>query len=165
MLVLLEDEDCSFLEEVVSTGVRLGVDMDMPRTPLVFEEKTRWSVEPTDEDLCDIESENYASAKENHEDIARQVLEEVEKGTILRMPEEEARRKFRGRLAIAALGAVPKEIGSNKVRLIHDGSYSVDVNRRIRVKDRLRFPLVMSPRQCLTWRRTRKTLGVAFDFA
>ena len=142
MLVLLEDEDCSFLEEVVSTGVRLGVDMDMPRTPLVFEEKTRWSVEPTDEDLCDIESENYASAKENHEDIARQVLEEVEKGTILRMPEEEARRKFRGRLAIAALGAVPKEIGSNKVRLIHDGSYSVDVNRRIRVKDRLRFPLI-----------------------
>ena len=25
--------------------------------------------------------------------------------------------------------------------MIHDGSYSVDVNRRIKVKDRLRFPL------------------------
>ena len=37
---------------------------------------------------------------------------------------------------------VPKELNSSAVRLIHDGSYSVDVNRRIRVKDRLRFPLI-----------------------
>lgn len=42
---------------------------------------------------------------------------------------------------MAALGAVPKELGSEKVRMIHDGSYSVDVNRRIKVRDRLRFPL------------------------
>ena len=37
---------------------------------------------------------------------------------------------------MAALGAVPKELGSEKVRMIHDGSYSVDVNRRIKVRDR-----------------------------
>ena len=51
-------------------------------------------------------------------------------------------KEFGGRLAVAALGAVPKEQGSSAVRLIHDGSYSVDVNRRIRVRDRLRFPLI-----------------------
>lgn len=37
---------------------------------------------------------------------------------------------------------MPKELGSDRVRLIHDGSYSVDVNHRIRVRDRLRFPLI-----------------------
>ena len=43
---------------------------------------------------------------------------------------------------MAALGAVPKELNSTKVRVIHDGSYSVDVNHRIRVRDRMRFPLI-----------------------
>ena len=42
----------------------------------------------------------------------------------------------------SALGAVPKELGTSKVRLIHDGAYSVDVNRRICVRDRMRFPLI-----------------------
>ena len=37
---------------------------------------------------------------------------------------EEAKQRYGGRLAIAALGAVPKELGSSKVRLIFDGSYS-----------------------------------------
>lgn len=55
---------------------------------------------------------------------------------------EEAQREFGGRLAIAALGAVPKELNSDRVRLIHDGTYSVDINRRIRVRDRMRFPLI-----------------------
>ena len=58
------------------------------------------------------------------------------------MLEEEARRRFGGRLAVAALGAVPKELGTTRVRLIRDGAYSVDVNRRIRVRDRMRFPLI-----------------------
>ena len=46
--------------------------------------------------------------------------QEVEKGTIVRMPEKEARERYGGRLAVAALGAVPKELGTKKVRLIHD---------------------------------------------
>ena len=63
-------------------------------------------------------------------------------GTIVRLPEHEAKEKYGERLAVAALGAVPKELGSDRVRLIHDGSYSVDVNHRNRVRDRLRLPLV-----------------------
>ena len=69
-------------------------------------------------------------------------MEEVGTGTIIKMSLEEARIKYKERLAVAALGAVPKELGSTKVRMIYDGSYSVDVNRRIRVRDRLRFPLL-----------------------
>ena len=123
----LDDEDWEFLGTVASKGVELGVDIRMPRTPLVYEEKTRWTVDATDE---------------NAEDIARQVLQEVDRGTIIRMSEKEAKERYAGRLAVAALGAVPKELGTKKVRLIHDGTYSVDVNRRIRVLDKMRFPLI-----------------------
>ena len=103
----LEDEDFEFLDEVAGKGVRLGVDLEMPRTPLVYEEKTKWTVDATDEVMRDILADNYESAEDNAEDIARQALEEVEKGTIIRMMEHEAKRRFRGRLAVAALGAVP----------------------------------------------------------
>ena len=139
---ILQDEDHGFLGEVASKGVPLGVDEELPRNPLVYEEKLKWTVNPTDEDFQDILADNYASAEENAADIRRQVLEEVQKGTILKMTESEAKKRFGGRLAVAALGAVPKELGTSKVRLIHDGTYSVDVNRRIRVRDRMRFPLI-----------------------
>lgn len=89
----------------------------------------------------DVISENYKSAEESSVDIRRQVKEDLEAGTVIRLSEAEAERRYRGRLAVAALGAVPKEINSVRVRLIHDGSYSVDV-KRIRVRDRMRFPLV-----------------------
>ena len=114
----------------------------MPRTPRVYEEKVKWTVDPTEEDFQDTLAENYESAEESSVDIARQVMEEVANGTVLRMTEEEAKKKYKGRLAVAALGAVPKELGTTRVRLIHDGTYSVDVNRRIRVRDRMRFPLI-----------------------
>ena len=139
---VLQDEDADFLEEVVSKGVPLGVDEEMPRNPAVYEEKQKWTVDQTEDDFHDTVAENYVSAEENSADIARQVLEEVEKGTILRLSEERAKEKFGSRLAVAALGAVPKELGTTRVRLIHDGAYSVDVNRRIRVRDRMRFPLI-----------------------
>ena len=138
----LADEDFEFLDEVAATGVPLGVDEEMPRNPAVYEEKQKWTVELTEEDFHDTLADNYLSAEENAGDIVRQVMEEVQKGTILRLSEKEARRRFGGRLAVAALGAVPKELGTSRVRLIHDGTYSVDVNRRIRVRDRTRFPLI-----------------------
>lgn len=77
---------------------------------------------------------NYKSAQKNCEDIERQVMEEVGRGSILRMSEEEAQGEFRGRLAVAALQ------GSSAVRIVHDGSYSVGINHRIKVLDRMRFP-------------------------
>lgn len=142
MLKLQEDEDYEYLEGVVASGVKIGVDMEMPRVPAVFEEKTKWKVEATEEDMHEILSQNYSSADENAADIARQVREELELGTIKKTSLEEARERYGDRLAIAALGAVPKDLTSDKVRMIHDGTYSVDVNRRIRVRDRLRFPLI-----------------------
>ena len=53
-------------------------------------------------------------------------MEDVERGCIIEMDEAEAVKEYSGRLAVAALGAVPKDLESSTVRLIHDGSYSVD---------------------------------------
>ena len=142
ILQILEDEDFDYLDQVASEGVILGADEELPRVVKVFEEKTKWAREFTDELMEDRMADNYQSAEESWADIVRQVDEEVVRGTIVEMDESVAREEFKGRLAVAALGAVPKEQGSSTVRLIHDGSFSVDVNRRIRVRDRLRFPLI-----------------------
>lgn len=139
---LAGDPDFEFLGTMASEGVPIGVDVELPRTESVYEEKLRWSVEPTEKDFQEIIAENYSSAEENYEDIRRQVMEDVAQGTILRMSMEEAKKRFEGRLAVASLGAVPKELNSSRVRLIHDGTYSVDVNRRIKVRDKMRFPVV-----------------------
>ena len=139
---ILDGEDWEYLLPMAEEGVPLGVDEEMPRTPEVFEEKLKWAREFTEEELVQVWADNYESAEEGKKDIWRQVDEEVKRGAIVKMSEEDAKKEFGERLAVAALGAVPKELGSEKVRLIHDGSYSVDVNRRIKVRDRMRFPLI-----------------------
>ena len=106
----------------------------------MFELKEKCNLDFVDEALQDAVSDNYKSAEESAEDIERQVMEEVERGSILMMDEELVKKEFAGRLA--TLGAVPKELGSSVVRVTHDGSFSVDVNRRIRVRDRMRFPMI-----------------------
>ena len=85
------------------------MDIEMPRTPQVYEEKLKWTVDATDEVMRDILADNYESAEDNAEDIERQVLQEVENGALIRMMERNARKRFKGRLAVAALGAVPKK--------------------------------------------------------
>ena len=154
MMEATGDEDWEFLEQMASEGVSLGVDEVMPRTHKVFEEKQKWAREFVDYLLEDQFSENYTSAEESHEDIKRQVKEEVDNGSILKLPEEEAKVRFKGRLAVAALGAVPKELGSDKVRLIHDGSYSVDINRGSRFWTGWDFRYVTMRQRC--WQRSRR---------
>ena len=75
-------------------------------------------------------------------DIKRQINEELERGAVVAMSRKEAEQKFGSRLAVASLGAVPKEVGSAAVRIIHDATHKVEVNNRIRVQDRLRFPTI-----------------------
>ncbi len=137
-----DDEDCGWLLRMAERGVPLGVDEEMPRVEKVFEQKEKWNLDFVEEALRDSVSENYKSAEESAADIERQVLEEVEKGSIVVMSEEEVKERYKGRLAVAALGAVPKELGSSVVRVTHDGSFSVDVNHRIKVRDRMRFPMI-----------------------
>eukprot|EP00435_Cladocopium_sp_Y103_P060309 s382_g22.t1 len=115
MLRSTEDVDYTWLAEAAREGVALGVDEDLPRVDKVFEEKQKWNLSFTDEDFRDVTADNYKSAEDNSADIRRQVLEEVELGSIVRMRTKEAQAKYEGRLAVAALGAVPKELGSSVV--------------------------------------------------
>ena len=115
------------------------MDEELSRVPEVFEVKEKWNLSFTEEDFRDVFVDNYKSAEENSEDTKRQVLEEVTKGSIKKIIQQEAELEYKGRLAIAALGAVLKELGSTLVRIVHDGSYSVDVNHQIKVGDRMRF--------------------------
>ena len=55
-------------------GVRLGVDMTMPRVPKVFEPKEKWNLDFTEEDFADTMASNYKSAEENaaiHPDVGQ----------------------------------------------------------------------------------------------
>jgi len=127
MMSATEDEDHTFLLDIAAVGAPLGVGEELPRTPQVFEEKTSWARDFVDSLLEEKWSNNNESAEENAEDIERQVMKEVQQGSIVMM-EEEARSQYGSRLAVAALGAVPQGLDSSAVRLIHDGSYSVDVS-------------------------------------
>ncbi|CAE7264418.1 Abcg1 [Symbiodinium natans] len=139
---VLGDVDFDYLQEVASQGVPIGVGVELPRTPHVFEPKVKWNLSEAEGEFVDTKAENYSSARESMARVREQVLEDVKKGLVERMTKCEAESEFKGRLAIAALGAVPKALDSDEVRVVHDGSYSVDVNHRIRVRDRIRNPLV-----------------------
>jgi len=62
----------------------------------LHEEKLKWSRDFVDYMLAEQFSSNYESAVENQKDIKRQVAEEVQEGTILCLPEEEARGDSKG---------------------------------------------------------------------
>lgn len=111
------DEDSAWMSEMAEVGVPLGVDEELPRAPKVFEPKEKWNLDFLEEALRDSVADNYKSAEESAEDIERQVREEVERGSIVVLSEEEVKERYKGRLAVAALGAVPKEMGSSVVRV------------------------------------------------
>ena len=123
----LGDVDFQYLREVAEVGVLIGVGVELPRVP---------------DEFVDTKADNYSSAVESMAKVREQVEEDVRKGFIKRMSRSEAELEYEGRLAVAALGAVPKALDSDEVRVVHDGSHSVDVNHRIRVLDRIRNPLV-----------------------
>ena len=69
------DPDSFFFDSLMHTDCDLGVDEPMPRTPLVFREKTRWGVKHSDQDPIPADG-NYFSANL----YAAKVIEQVEEG-------------------------------------------------------------------------------------
>ena len=45
-------------------------------------------------------------------------------------------------MVVITLEEILEKFNSGRVRLIHGGTYSMDVNKRIKVRDRMRFPLI-----------------------
>ena len=109
----MHDEDYGFLGELAGEGAALGVDEELPRTPQIFEEKTSWRVSFAEGMLQDKWATNYERRGERGGHRAA-----GEGGGGPGHREEEAAQRHKGRLAVASLGAVPKEINSGKVRII-----------------------------------------------
>ena len=124
---MMGDPDCDFLAVSAAEGVPIGVDVELPRTPAVFEEKN---------------DGNFESAGRHLEDIRRQIVEDVTAGAAVRMSVAAAKRKYGSRLTISCLGAVLKEPGSEVVRILFDGTNGVHTNDRIRVRNRAHCPMI-----------------------
>ena len=140
LLLLSEDPDVDICDHM-SIGVALGVDCDLPRLPLVFEEKTKWKVAPPLEHEAPRWMDNYNSISEHHTAVQEQFQKDQGKGWMLHLTLKEATARWGKNLRIAALGAILKKQGSSEVRVIFDATHGVLANGEIRVHDLLAFPM------------------------
>ena len=117
-------------------GVWLGSPKrKLPRTPAVFDRKTKWRwAEPT-EDLQGEWQKNYPSLREHAAIVQKQFLEEEAKGWMCRTTVRAAMIEYGEELEIAGTGAIAKKGKEGEVRVIFDGSHGCNVNPGIRVRD------------------------------
>ena len=127
-----------------------GGDSDKART---FKGKTR---------------DNYPSAKEFVGAVERLLLEQEKQGQILVLPEATAREWYGDRLTIASLSALEKgenDKGEQEVRIIHDDTTGVDVNKYILVLDGGLNPVASDLKTALRLQAARscRHFGLAVD--
>ncbi|CAE8725125.1 unnamed protein product [Polarella glacialis] len=152
-LAAARDADWKYLDELAAKGIAIGVGVELPRTPAVYEEKKSWKLKEIEDSI---------------QDIRRQVDLDVKAGAALRMEKKVAKEKYGDWLTVAALGAIVKEPGSEEVRILYDGTNKVGTNNRIRVMDRMRVPGIGDLDAMLRQARDDEgapRLGMVFDIA
>eukprot|EP00913_Durusdinium_trenchii_P023640 g22210.t1 len=133
------DPDWRFLEQAKS-GLPLGVLQELPRTPDIFEEQVKWSLEGEDWGEAVWQKSNYLSAEEHEKYLVEHLEQEVAEGLMVKMIEEEFIQRFGENRAVAALAVLVEDELTGKKRVIHDGTHGVMVNHRIRCRDKVRMP-------------------------
>lgn len=96
-------------ENSFAKGVRLGVDMELPRASAVFSEKVSWRQYDSEQSEYLVDSEwrqNYPTAKQNAAVLEKQFEAEEELGAMVRMDLQEAQSRYGSRLRLASLGAI-----------------------------------------------------------
>ena len=129
--VLTEGGD-SFL-----SGVPLGVESPLPRTPAVYERKKAWRKYES-QDGPPSSKANYISCEGNARVIREQFLVEEKEGFMRRTSLESLREEYGNNVCVAALGAIEK--GDSSFRIIHDATHGVQINPRIVQRDQVRLP-------------------------
>ena len=119
-------------------GVKLGVDVALPRVPAVFEEKVRHRKYGEDAEWQRVERANYVSAAERASEVQAQFEEEEKLGAMIQMSAREASKRYGDKLRFASLGAIEKKDGTKRVT--HDATHGVGVNSAIQLKDQVRYP-------------------------
>jgi hypothetical protein len=139
---LAGDPDCGYLDEMASSGARLGTGGEVPRVPQVYEAKDKWNLpegRPRHWQEEQVQA-NYRSADDHMDKVKAQVAKEMGQGWIIEMPLEKARSRYGKDLKIAALAAVPKDPEWEQIRVVHDATNGVEVNHQIRLSNQIRFP-------------------------
>eukprot|EP00435_Cladocopium_sp_Y103_P026445 s953_g6.t1 len=139
-LSVFGDPDTSILvdaEDSFASGVPLGVDEPLPRTPQVYPEKVKHR--KLDESEYNPFASNYQSAQISSAELEAKFKEEE---ALCRMyPTRLAilKEEFgEDRIRIAAMAAIKKPDGT--VRPLHDGTHSVRVNNHITYRDQIQCP-------------------------
>ena len=133
------DPDWEFLLRA-EVGLPVGVLEPLPRSPLVFEEQVKWNLEEDPLQPHRLEKSNYPSAKEYVDHLRSHLEAEVEEGLVEKMSREDFVKEFGENRAIAALAVLVEDPVVGKKRVIHDGSHDVQVNHRIKTRDKIRMP-------------------------
>ena len=141
------DGDHKFLREA-EVGLPVGVLHPLPRTPVSFEAQTKWPGDGEDYGEVVLEKSNYPSASEYQKHLEDHLEKEVGEGLMEKMSEDDFIKEFGENRAVAAL-AVLVEDEQGKKRVIHDGSHGVQVNQRIRCRDKIRMPCAREKRALL----------------
>lgn len=117
----------------------MGVLNPLPRTPAIYEQQTKWSLEDDPLVVASLEAANYASVSEHEQFVYEHFDEEVKEGLMREMSEKDLREEFGEHVAIAALAVLVDEV-TGKKRIIHDASNKVRVNHKIKCQDKQRMP-------------------------
>ena len=124
-----------------ATGIRLGHNMRMPRTPAVFKAKKKWRLgyEPPEHDAKEWVN-NYQTAKDNMAAVKTKITDDLRLRRMILTTYAAAKARYGDRLHVGAIGMVDE--GNDCFRLIHDGTYGILVNNRIRPRDLVSTPLI-----------------------
>ena len=138
-LEVLRDPDVDILvnsDDSFATGVSVGVDSPLPRSPQVFPPKKKHrKLDGTE--FVPI-ADNYVSAQLSSKELEEKFREEELLGRMFPSKLSVLKEKYGDRLRVASMAAIAKPDGS--VRPLHDGTHSVMVNHAIVYRDQLQCP-------------------------
>ena len=140
LLELIDDPEKSFFVEAATEGMHMGVDVEMPRTPKVFREKTKWRIKDGGEELCDAET-NYPTVERFKSEVIAKLQQMVDFRRVAKATTKKEAAHICGcredELIIQKLGV--KEEGKGKLRTYLDCTITHE-NGRIKARDQVECP-------------------------
>eukprot|EP00435_Cladocopium_sp_Y103_P044902 s3525_g12.t1 len=139
-LAVFEDPDVRSLvdvEDSFASGVPLGIDEPLPRTPQVFPPKVKHR--KLDDSEYNPIALNYQSAQVSSSELEAKFREEEALGRMYPTKLSVLKQEFgEDRVGVASMAAIKKPGGT--VRPLHDGTHSVKVNNDIVYRDQIQCP-------------------------
>lgn len=139
MASYLRDPDASAMIEFCQ-GVRVGVGVQLPRTPAVWPPKSRWPLGEFGEDPVSPLNDNYPSAKILKEALEAELADQRARGWIVDFKLKDAQNRF-GQISVAPLAIIEERGG--KFRTLLDATNRVQINHRIKVLDSEQCPTAL----------------------